>query len=89
MSEIRAQVREEVGKILASYSLKRVLDGIDDVALEALFRVNVLPLGLKTLAEAKAHVRAKTGMTPEMVGITLAHQEQIWSLCQRYVEQLK
>jgi len=89
MSQIKAHVRLEVGKILAGYSLKRMLDGIDDAALEAMFRVYILPLNIKTLAEAKVHVLAKTGYTPEMVGITASHQQQIWDLCQQYIEQLK
>jgi len=88
MSTTKAQVREEVGKILASYSLKTILDGIDDVALEALFRVNILPLNIKTLDEAKGYARAKTGMSPEMIGISLTHQQQIWDLCQQYIAQL-
>jgi len=88
MSTTKAQVREEVGKILASYSLKAILDGVGDAALEALFRVNILPLNIKTLDEAKAHLRAKKGYTPEMIGISLEHQQQIWDLCQQYIAQL-
>lgn len=85
----KSQLRQQVGEILEKYSMKVVLDGLDDTMLEALFKVHYLPLNLTSLKQAKEVAQEKTGMSPEVLGMTQQHQEQIWNLCQEFAKHLR
>jgi hypothetical protein len=86
MSSTVPAIRGELERILKKYSFDVVLKGTPDSIIEEQFRTIILPMNLTTLQQAKDALYQKTWMTPEMFGMTVQHQEEIWKLCLEYMK---
>ena len=80
-------VREELGTILETYSLKKVLDTFDDSTIRQLLQTYVTPLNIRSLAAAKAEILRQTKYSVDSIISNEKDQAKIWELLQRFLGQ--